>query len=138
MKKAKRDVDNSQSEKQIEQPASQRSAGVLLHITSLPSAFGIGDMGPHAKAFADFLQRNEQRYWQLLPLSKTEEEQGYSPYSSTSSMAGNTLLISPELLAEDKLLSKKSLSEIDVTNKGAVNFKEALRIKSALFDKAYR
>ena len=76
----------------------KRGAGILLHITSLPSVFGIGDMGPEAKKFADFLHRSKQKYWQLLPLNPTEEGQGHSPYSSISSRAGNTLLISPKVL----------------------------------------
>src|SRR3954471_7507285 len=87
----------------------KRSAGILLHITSLPSAFGIGDLGPGAFAFADFLQRSGQTFWQLLPLNPTTAGQGFSPYSAYSGMAGNPLLISPELLVKDGLLSKKDL-----------------------------
>src|SRR5688572_25111971 len=81
-----------------------RAAGMLLQITSLPSRFGIGDAGPEAYSFANLLHRNGQRYWQMLPLTTIEERQGFSPYSSVSSMAGNTLLISPELMVEEGLL----------------------------------
>ncbi|RYG53887.1 MAG: hypothetical protein EOO01_03120, partial [Chitinophagaceae bacterium] len=73
-----------------------RSAGVLLHITSLPGPALTGDIGPAAKTFADFLQRTRQRVWQMLPLNPTGADQGFSPYSSSSAMAGNPLLISPE------------------------------------------
>ncbi|MFL5811124.1 MAG: malto-oligosyltrehalose synthase, partial [Flavisolibacter sp.] len=75
----------------------ERGAGILAHISSLPSPFGIGDMGPEAKAFADFLSRSRQKYWQLLPLNPIEAGQGHSPYSSISSRAGNILFISPEV-----------------------------------------
>ena len=88
-----------------------RNAGILMHITSLPSPFGIGDLGPEARAFADFLNRSNQTYWQLLPLNPVESGQGHSPYSSTSSMAGSPLLISPELLADEGYLDKDELRE---------------------------
>lgn len=122
------------------QPAKpeKRTAGILLHITSLPSSFGIGDIGPEARAFADFLYRNKQRYWQLLPLGPVERDQTYSPYSSTSSMAGNTLLISPDLLREDGLLQESDLKKYRVKNSGKVKYEEAERIKQLLFEKAFK
>jgi 4-alpha-glucanotransferase len=89
---------------------SKRSAGLLLHITSLPSRFGIGDLGPEAYHFADLLHEAGQRFWQILPLNPTEGGYGHSPYSSHSAFAGNPLLISPELLVEDGLLQKKDLN----------------------------
>ncbi|MGA2107138.1 MAG: 4-alpha-glucanotransferase, partial [Syntrophorhabdales bacterium] len=76
----------------------KRGSGILLHITSLPSPYGIGDLGPGAYGFADFLAENRQSYWQILPLSPTAEAHGNSPYSSVSTFAGNTLLISPDFL----------------------------------------
>src|SRR5690606_3658912 len=84
---------------------SERGAGVLMHITSLPSYFGVGDLGIEARAFASFLSRSNQKYWQILPLNPTEDGQGHSPYSSISSMAGNTMLISPALLVTEGLLT---------------------------------
>src|SRR5215207_774202 len=87
----------------------KRSAGILMHITSLPSSFAIGDMGPEAVSFADFLYGTRQRYWQILPLTPVQKEQGFSPYSSVSSMAGNILLISPEWLVRDGLLAEEEL-----------------------------
>jgi 4-alpha-glucanotransferase len=115
----------------------KRSAGILLHLTSLPTPFGIGDLGPSAKAFADFLYRNKQKYWQILPTGPIEKEQAYSPYSSTSSMAGNILLISPELLREDALLTEHDLKRFQIKNNGKVKYDEATRNKEILFEKAY-
>jgi 4-alpha-glucanotransferase len=115
----------------------KRAAGILLHITSLPSRYGIGDLGPEAYAFADFLQRSKQSYWQLLPLNPVEKAQGYSPYSSTSSMAGNTLLISPELLVKMKLLSPKVLEGREIRNQGKVDFEKSETLREELFETAF-
>ena len=70
----------------------ERMSGILLHVTSLPSYGGIGDFGPAAYAFVDFLAAAKQRLWQVLPLSPTGY--GSSPYSALSAFAGNPLLIS--------------------------------------------
>ncbi|MGV3509725.1 MAG: 4-alpha-glucanotransferase, partial [Sphingobacteriaceae bacterium] len=121
----------------LQQPVNDRGAGVLLHITSLPSPFGIGDLGPGAKRFADYLSMARQKYWQILPLTPTEEGQGYSPYSAISSMAGNPLLISPELLAEDGLLEETLLKEYQLKDKSKVDFSSAGQIKNKLLDEAY-
>ena len=86
-----------------------RSSGLILHITSLPGPFGIGDLGPEAYKFADLLVKCGFKYWQLLPLNPIEESTGYSPYSSTSAFAGNAMLISPELLVKDGFLEKKDM-----------------------------
>jgi 4-alpha-glucanotransferase len=115
----------------------KRGAGVLLHITSLPSRFGIGDMGPEATVFADFLRRTNQKYWQLLPLNPTEQGQGHSPYSSISSRAGNTLLISPELLVKDGLLNSTDLAEYDLPQEGKTDYAEVERVKAEIFEKAW-
>ena len=82
-----------------------RSSGILLHITSLPSKYGIGDLGPAAYDFADFLRRHGQLYWQFLPTTPTAEIMGNSPYASWSAFAGNSLLISPEMMVEEGLLT---------------------------------
>jgi malto-oligosyltrehalose synthase/4-alpha-glucanotransferase len=121
----------------LREPDNERGAGILLHISSLPSLFGIGDMGPEAFAFADFLHRSYQRYWQLLPLNPIEEAQGYSPYSSVSSRAGNILLISPQILAEWGLLDKGELSQYQQKQDGKTNYIEAARVRNILFDKAW-
>lgn len=113
-----------------------RDAGILLHITSLPSAFGIGDLGPEAKNFVNFLNRCNQRYWQVLPLNPVSREQHYSPYSSVSSMAGNPLLISPELLVENGLLKNSDLSGYQIQTRNQVNFKKAADVREELFRKS--
>src|SRR6267154_3274875 len=84
-----------------------RSSGILLHITSLPGRFGIGDLGPSAYEFADFLASAGQKLWQVLPLNPT----GYadSPYQCFSAFAGNPLLLSLERLCDQGLLQKADL-----------------------------
>jgi 4-alpha-glucanotransferase len=85
-------------------PPDYRACGILLHVTSLPSPYGIGDLGPAAFAWIDRLHELGQTWWQALPAGPT----GYanSPYHSLSSFAGNWLLISPARLIEDGLLSE--------------------------------
>jgi 4-alpha-glucanotransferase len=83
-------------------PPGYRASGLLLHVTSLPSKYGIGDVGPAAIAWIDELRRAGQSWWQSLPLGPTGY--GNSPYQPLSSFAGNELLISPEWLIEDGLL----------------------------------
>src|SRR6478752_10495451 len=83
-------------------PEGYRGAGLLLHVTSLPSPYGMGDLGPAAFTWIDRLRDAEQSWWQALPLGPTGY--GNSPYQCLSSFVGNGLLISPELLIEDGLL----------------------------------
>ena len=99
--------------------AFRRSSGVLLHPTSLPGGFGIGDLGPAAFEFIDLLASGGQRLWQVLPLGPTGY--GDSPYQCFSAFAGNTLLISPELLVEDGLLSAGHLKVAPTTDVGAAD-----------------
>ncbi|MFC1738028.1 4-alpha-glucanotransferase, partial [Planctomycetota bacterium] len=87
----------------------ERASGLLLHITSLPAKYGIGDLGPQAYKFADFLKDARQKYWQVLPLNPTTAESRNSPYSCLSAFAGNSLLISPELLRRRGLLKVKEI-----------------------------
>src|SRR5918999_4569493 len=87
-----------------------RASGVLLHPTSLPGRFGIGDLGPAAYEFVNFLAEAGQTYWQIMPLGPTGY--GDSPYQSFSAHAGNALLVSPELLAEDGLLTTSDLEPV--------------------------
>lgn len=86
----------------------KRSSGVLLHPTCLPSAHGIGDLGPTAHAYLDWLAAAGVSWWQILPLNPPGP--GHSPYSATSTFAGNPLLISPQLLVEDGLLDERDLA----------------------------
>jgi malto-oligosyltrehalose synthase/4-alpha-glucanotransferase len=115
-----------------------RGAGILMHITSLPSAFGIGDAGPEARKFVDFLYRTRQKYWQMLPFNPVEEANYYSPYSSRSSMAANTLFISPEDLVGDGLLSADDLEKNKLIHDRQADYKEAIAIRKTLLAKAYR
>ena len=116
----------------------QRNAGVLLSVTSLPSAYGIGDMGPAAYAFADFLIRCDQQYWQLLPLNPTDATQLHSPYSSISSMAGNTLLISPDLLVDDGLLEKEQCLPFQKNISDTADYELAAEIRKQLLELAWQ
>ena len=89
----------------------ERSSGILLHISSLPSKYGIGTLGREAYRFADALKAARQKYWQVLPLGPTSF--GDSPYQSFSTFAGNPYFIDLELLAEDGLLSREELEHAD-------------------------
>ena len=113
----------------------QRDSGILLHPTSLSNAYPIGDLGPAANAFVDFLFASGQRWWQMLPISPTGGE--HSPYQSLSAFAGNPLLVSPERLMEQELLSRQEIGPPVSGIAGKVNFPEAGRWKTALLKKAY-
>ncbi|MEA3508309.1 MAG: 4-alpha-glucanotransferase, partial [Synergistota bacterium] len=115
----------------------ERAAGVLLHITSLPSPWGVGDIGPGAVSFADFLCRSGQRYWQMLPIGPTDGALGDSPYSGESAFGGNVLFINPEWLAEDGLLTKDDLSGSIRLPEGKALYDEARALKYPLFKKAF-
>ena len=114
-----------------------RAAGILLPLNSLPSRFGIGDLGPEAFKFADFLFRSGQTYWQLLPLNPTTSENGHSPYSSYSTMGHNILFISPEKLMAQGLLDASALVENELTSSREINYKEAYQRKLNLLEKAW-
>ena len=116
----------------------QRRSGILLHITSLPSAFGIGDLGPEAYKFADFLAESKQSLWQILPLNPTNPVCGNSPYCVSSAFAGNTTLISPELLVEDGLLSKRQLEPRPSFPSDRCDYEKAIAYKEKLLNAAYR
>jgi 4-alpha-glucanotransferase len=114
----------------------QRSSGLLLHITSLPSRGGIGDLGPAAYEFADFLAASRQRLWQVLPLNPVGY--GNSPYGAVSAFAGNPLLISLELLASWGWLPVERLDSIPVHHGSKVDFDEVRRTKLPLLAEAAR
>ena len=115
-----------------------RRSGILLHVTSLPSPFGIGDLGPEAYRFADFLHRAGQRIWQMLPLSPTDLLMGSSPYSSSSAFAGNPLLVSPEKLVEEGLLSGQDLACAPRFPAGRVDYRLASAFKEEILSEAWR
>ncbi len=114
-----------------------RGSGIQLHITSLPSKYGIGDFGPEAYKFADFLAKAGQSYWQVLPLNQVSLKDNYSPYSNLSSYAGNILLISPEMLYRRGLLTKKDISDIPVFAAAKVNFRKVYSYKTRLLNRAF-
>ncbi|HSB20236.1 MAG TPA: 4-alpha-glucanotransferase [Anaeromyxobacteraceae bacterium] len=109
---------------------SRRRCGILLHPTSLPGRFGIGDLGPAAAAFADFLAAAGQRLWQVLPLVPTGY--GDSPYQGLGALAGNPLLLSPEALAAEGLAEPGELSSAPAFPEGAVDFGAVIAWKGAL------
>lgn len=111
----------------------ERASGILLHPTSLPGPYGIGDLGASAKNFIDFLQRSGQKLWQVLPLGPTGY--GDSPYSSFSAFAGNPLLISLECLVANGDLRAEEITPPSFTA-GAVDFGAVRIYKSALLAKA--
>lgn len=115
----------------------RRSSGILCHITSLPSRYGTGDLGPAAYEFADFLERAGQTCWQVLPINPTDTAHGSSPYSSSSVFAFNTLLISPELLARDGFVDHNDIVEPPDFPTGRCNFQWVYEYKSYLFDRAF-
>lgn len=112
-----------------------RGSGILNHITSLPSSFGIGDLGTGAYGFADFLQEAKQRYWQILPITAVSPAHGYSPYSGPSAFAGNVLLISPELLAASGWIQTGALERYPAGKQ--VDFVTARSLKERLLLEAY-
>jgi 4-alpha-glucanotransferase len=113
-----------------------RASGVLLHPTSLPGPFGIGDLGDEAYRFADFLEQSGQSLWQVLPLGPTGY--GDSPYACYSAFAGNTLLISSERLVKENLLTADDLANPPDFADERINFHEVHLFKEALLATAYR
>lgn len=116
----------------------RRQSGVLLHISSLPSAYGIGDFGPQAYEFVEFLSRSKQSLWQILPLNPTNPFWGSSPYSSHSAFAGNPLFISPELLWNEGLLTQEDIMSNQAAGAESVDYERASEMKNELLGKAYQ
>ena len=113
----------------------ERSSGILLHPTSLPGRFGIGDLGPAAYEFIDFLTSSGQTIWQVLPLGPTGY--GDSPYQCFSAIAGNTLLISPEKLVETGLLSSDDVKDTPDLPDNQVDYSAVIAIKNTLLYRAF-
>jgi len=112
-----------------------RSSGILLHPTSLPGRFGIGDLSDEAYRFADFLVKSGQSLWQVLPLGPTGY--GDSPYACYSAFAGNALLVSPQKLFEGGLLTRTDLDEIPSLPSERIDFDQVHKTKDSLLDKAF-
>lgn len=114
-----------------------RASGVLLHVSSLPSQDGIGDLGSGARQFVDFLADSGQRYWQMLPLNPTDGIYGESPYSSPSAFACNPLLISLDVMREAGWLEDQDFRDRPEFSRGAVDFQTVRAYKGILFQKAF-
>lgn len=113
-----------------------RASGILLHPTSLPNEYGIGDFGRSAFDFVDFLAKSKQTYWHILPLGPTGF--GDSPYQCFSAFAGNTLLISPEVLVEDDLVKQEEIDDKPEFPEGKVDFGKVIGWKNELFKRAFQ
>jgi 4-alpha-glucanotransferase len=113
----------------------RRSAGILLHVTSLPGPWGIGDLGPQAHRFVDTLARAGQSWWQILPLGPPGS--GDSPYQCFSAFAGNPLLISPDLLVKDGLITSPDLAGATFRS-DRVDYPRVRRFKDRLLHRAWQ
>src|SRR5262245_18069482 len=113
-----------------------RAAGVLLHPTSLPGPNGIGELGPEAHRWLEWLHAAGQRIWQVLPLGPTGH--GNSPYQSYSAFAGNPLLVSPEGLRAEGLLDAEDLADRPALPERFVAFDAVASWKQVLLDGAFR
>lgn len=113
-----------------------RQSGVLVHLTALPSEFGIGDMGPSAYHFVEILQKNDQSLWQILPFGVADDNG--CPYSSLSAFGGYSLLISPELLVEDeRLLTKAEIRPKQKFDTHKTDYQAVMKFKNEIFKKAF-
>jgi 4-alpha-glucanotransferase len=113
----------------------KRGSGILMHITSLPGRYGIGDLGPEAYKFAEFLKSAGQTHWQVLPLNPVGTIYHGSPYSGISAMALNPLFISPELLHQDGLITVEELVAAAVEDK-SVDYASLIKPRMLLLAKA--
>jgi len=120
----------------MKQVISDRSSGILFHISSLPGSYGVGDIG-HAINFIDFLVSAGQSYWQILPVNPTSPIFGNSPYMSFSSFAGNPLFISPDILFQDGLLNKEDLAAPEFSPY-FVEFERIISWKQSVLKKAWQ
>ena len=113
----------------------ERSAGILLPIFSLPSAYGIGSLGREAREFANFLHRAGQRWWQILPVGPTGA--GDSPYTSVSTFAGNAFFIDLDTLAQRRLLTEQELASARVPQGERIDYAALYEGREALLRKAF-
>ena len=115
----------------------KRASGILCHISSLPSAYGVGDFGPQAYKFADFLVRAKQSFWQMLPLNRPAIEIPHSPYCCLSAFGGDVLFISPEMLYQQGLLTKEQIMHRPAAAGQRVDYKRVITFKKKLLHLAY-
>ncbi|MFC3199696.1 malto-oligosyltrehalose synthase [Parapedobacter deserti] len=117
---------------------SKRAAGLLLPLFSLPGPYGVGDLGPEALRFADYMRKAKQRYWLMLPHNPTDEGVAYSPYSTRSSMAGNTLLLSLDEFRQHGWIADSELEKHRLQPSDRVDYEKAEAVKQFFFAKAFR
>ena len=117
------------------QKPESRCSGILLHITSLPSKFGVGDFGPAAFEFVDSLEQAGQTLWQILPINPPSF--GNSPYSCTSAFAISPIFASPELMLRDGLLEDYDLESVPEFSSNRVQYSFVLDFKIQLLSKSY-
>lgn len=115
----------------------RRRSGILAHVSSLPSPYGIGDIGPAAHSFLDFLTESGQSCWQFLPLNPTNDLFDNSPYMSTSALAGSPLLISPDLLRMDGLIDRSSLESHHQFSPYTTDYQAVREFKTRLLSEAF-
>lgn len=113
-----------------------RACGTLVHPTSFPSKYGIGDLGSEARQFIQFLIDTRQTIWQILPLGPTGY--GNSPYASYSAFAGNSNLISPDILIEKELLTKDEASTAIMPSTTRVDYDSIIVNKAVIFQNAFK
>jgi len=105
-----------------------RASGILLHPTSLPGRFGIGDLGEAAYSFVDFLAASRQQYWQIMPVGPTSY--GDSPYQTLSAFAGNPLLINLEKLVDERCLAPWDFIHAPVFSEHRVDYGQVIDFKT--------
>jgi len=113
-----------------------RQKGILLHVTSLPSEFGIGGLGREAYDFIDYLKKSEQTYWQILPLNYPGF--GDSPYNPISCFAGNPWLLDPVWFYNQGMITRQELDDCKLPGNDKVNYPPVYETKQKLFKAAYR
>jgi 4-alpha-glucanotransferase len=111
----------------------RRASGILLHITSLPSSYGIGDLGPEAYRFADVLEACGQTLWQILPLNPTDPAFGNSPYHSISAFASSPWILSPEVLVKEGVLAEADLHPLPASPQNRVDYAMVVHHRQNLF-----
>lgn len=117
--------------------SNRRRSGILAHISSLPSVFGIGDIGTASHQFLDFLVESGQSCWQFLPLNPTNTLFDNSPYMSSAAFAGSPLLISPDLLYQDGLIDRPKLDRLPFFSPYITDYKAAQAFKTSLLHEAF-
>ncbi|MGC3943391.1 MAG: 4-alpha-glucanotransferase [Chryseolinea sp.] len=113
----------------------ERTAGIVLHLSSLPGPYGVGDLGPSARDFVDFLHASRQRVWQMLPITPAQRSSAYSPYSSYSSMAGSIMFISIDDLIAEGLIQASSVSKMNIT--ANADYDACMELKSLMLKVAH-